>query len=109
MKMEEANIITIKNQKDKAENKILLDAMLRNEKLKTLLPENLIFELKALLIEPGIGLNLRNHMCHGLLEVEEMFSAASIYVWWLCLRLAIHDHVVCSTNTDKRANPILSC
>lgn len=56
------------------------------EPLKKVLGEDLLFDLRGLLIERH-GSNLRNNMAHGLLDYTEFYSAPCIYLWWLTLRL----------------------
>ena len=49
---------------------------------------DLRLELRALLIEQE-GANLRNDTAHGLLTDGAAWSSASIYAWWLVLRLVV--------------------
>lgn len=65
-----------------------LGALLDMDEATTYLGENLAFELRSVLLEQ-VGPNLRNEMAHGLLTDAGMWGAASIYTWWLCLRIAL--------------------
>jgi hypothetical protein len=56
------------------------------EPLSGLLNEDLVFELRGLLVE-RFGANLRNDMAHGLLDHESFYSPSSCYLWWLALHL----------------------
>lgn len=47
---------------------------------------NLMFDLRGMLIE-RFGYNLRNKLAHGLLPEGGFYQAASVYLWWLILRL----------------------
>lgn len=56
------------------------------ETLANCLGEDVVFELRALLVE-RFGANLRNDMAHGLLNHESFYAPASCYFWWLALHL----------------------
>lgn len=56
------------------------------EPLKEILGEDLVFDLRGLLIE-RYGANLRNDAAHGLLDYGDFYSAPCVYLWWLTLRL----------------------
>ncbi len=64
-------------------NKILYDY---NDELIEILGEDLLFDLKGLLVE-RFGSNLRNLVAHGLLETSAFTSRQMIYLWWITLRL----------------------
>ncbi|MFC3337115.1 DUF4209 domain-containing protein [Paracandidimonas soli] len=51
--------------------------------------KDLVFEFKALFCDP-FGHNLRNELAHGLLDDGDCRSAASIYAWWLSLKLVFN-------------------
>ncbi|MEH7521337.1 DUF4209 domain-containing protein [Priestia megaterium] len=63
-----------------------LNTLLYMPKLKELLGENLVFDLQSLLVEK-FGYNLRNVMSHGLSNYNEFYSTATIYTWWIVLRI----------------------
>ena len=56
------------------------------EPLSKMLNEDLVFELRSLLVE-RFGANLRNDMAHGLLDHDSFYSPSSCYLWWLAFRL----------------------
>ena len=56
------------------------------EPLKEVLGEDLLFDLRGLLIE-RYGSNLRNDLAHGLLDYYALFTPPCVYLWWLTLRL----------------------
>lgn len=62
-----------------------LSALLGSDEATAIFGEDLIFDMKALLTEPG-GPNLRNVVAHGLGEDAELHSTASVYAWWTALR-----------------------
>ncbi|WP_162598653.1 DUF4209 domain-containing protein [Nocardioides gilvus] len=53
-----------------------------------ILGESLQFELQAMLVEQS-GPNLRHNTAHGLLDDAQAWSASSVYIWWLCLKLVV--------------------
>lgn len=65
-----------------------LGALLAMDRTTEFLGADLRFELRALLIEQE-GANLRNDTAHGLLTDGAAWSSASIYAWWLVLRLMV--------------------
>ena len=54
--------------------------------------KDLTFEIKSIFTE-ALGYNLRNNVAHGLLNDDESTSIASIYAWWMILRLIIRSIV----------------
>lgn len=83
-----------------------LGALLDTEEATTILGPNLVFELRAVLLEQ-VGPNLRNELAHGLLTDGTIWSAPSVYVWWLCLRMVLAplalDESVVGTQDDSAA------
>lgn len=55
---------------------------------KTIFGEDLFFELKSIFTD-SLGYNLRNEVAHGLLDDNSSRSSASIYAWWLILRIIV--------------------
>lgn len=72
-------------------NRILTDDVLLT-KLTEVLGEDLVFQLKGLLVQHH-GANLRNEIAHGTLGADEFrsgfYGLQSIYTWWLALRLCL--------------------
>jgi hypothetical protein len=70
--------------------------------------DNLAFEFRALFCEPS-GPNLRNVLCHGLLEEDGCYSAHAIYAWWLGLKLVFNTfwnaHHQSNTAADSGDRP----
>lgn len=54
--------------------------------LSEVLGDDLVFELRGLLVE-RFGANLRNDMAHGLLDHDSFYAPAGCYFWWLALHL----------------------
>lgn len=67
-----------------------LSTLLKNKDIKEAVDKNLVFEFKALLTEQ-VGRNLRNNVAHGLINSYNLQSVGTIYLWWLCLKLAINS------------------
>lgn len=65
-----------------------LGSLLEMPEAKVFLGEDLTFELQSVLLEQ-VGPNLRNEIAHGLVTDAVLWGAASVYVWWLCLRMAL--------------------
>lgn len=65
-----------------------LPSLLSMSETAQILGESIQFELQAMLVEQN-GPNLRHNTAHGLLDDNQAWSASSIYVWWLCLRLVV--------------------
>lgn len=63
-----------------------LEGLLKEEKLKGILGEDAIFDLRGLLVEE-FGTNLRNSVAHGLVSQNGFFSPRVTYFWWLILHL----------------------
>jgi len=72
------------------ENENGLSTLLNHERATEVLDEDLLFEIKAVFTE-SIGPNLRNEVAHGLLGDQVAGSTASIYAWWLVLRLVVRS------------------
>lgn len=65
-----------------------LPSLLAMSSTAQILGRSLQFELHAMLVEQN-GPNLRHNTAHGLLDDKQAWSASSVYVWWLCLRLVV--------------------
>ena len=68
------------------QTEIGLSALIELPEVTKVFGETLAFELQAVFCDSA-GPNLRNSLAHGLLDDDDMFSAASVYAWWLTLRL----------------------
>lgn len=74
---------------DGIENENGLSALVDSPQLTDIFGEDLAFELKALFCDP-LGPNLRNEVAHGLLDHDSCQTAATIYAWWLLLRVTFN-------------------
>ena len=84
--MKQNDVITSK--REIIQDDFLLHEVLNLPELKEVLAEDLIFTLKGLLIERW-GSNLRNDMCHGLLDHNYFFDPVLAYLWWLTLYMCL--------------------
>lgn len=76
--------------RDGIENENGLTTLLNNERAEEIFGEDLLFELKAVFTE-SVGPNLRNEVAHGLLSDISSNSYASVYSWWMVLRLVVQS------------------
>lgn len=67
-----------------------LSSLLDNPMAEDILGKDFLFELKSIFTE-SIGFNLRNEVAHGLLSDEGSSSVASVYAWWMMLRLTVRS------------------
>ena len=65
-----------------------LNKMLRMPETNKLLGEDIVFDLRGLLVEKW-GVNFRNRMAHGLFDPGAFYSVYAIYTWWITLRLCV--------------------
>ncbi|MDD5689341.1 MAG: DUF4209 domain-containing protein [Caldisericia bacterium] len=70
------------------ETVLSINSLLHQETASELFQEDLLFELKAIFIDP-LGFNMRNNIAHGLVDDRLNYSNASVYTWFFCLRLII--------------------
>lgn len=101
--LKDNNIQTIRI--DETDNENSLSTLLNHEKAKEILGENLWFEMKAIFGEQ-VGANLRNEVAHGLLDDETSQSEASVYAWWMILRLIVrapYEIEITNENTINEA------
>ena len=68
-------------QKEKDINQLLWD-----EKLGTIFGQDILFDLRGILIEK-CGCNMRNELAHGLMPENAFYRLESVYLWWLVIRL----------------------
>ncbi len=81
------NGITPKNiDADRVENFWGFERILDEPKTVEIFGDELVYELKSLLVEP-LGPNFRNSMSHGLLSPGDFKGKTALYLWWLILRI----------------------
>jgi len=72
------------------ENEMGLSSLLDIPEINTIIPTDVVFEIRALLSDQP-GPNLRNEISHGLITTDEALGNNAIYFWWYCLRLMINS------------------
>lgn len=68
------------------ENEVGLSSLLDKPEAKTLLGNDLHFNLVLLYTDP-LGANIRNYVAHGLLNDHSSQSDAVVYAWWLYFKI----------------------
>lgn len=79
-------IRTVTLDKDGIEIEVGLSTLVDKPEFAIIFGDDIAFEIRALMCE-STGYNLRNNVAHGLLNVDEMQSVASVYFWWFCFKL----------------------
>lgn len=87
--LKQAGVSTTTLDKEGIENENGLSTLMALSEAAKVFGDDLAFELKALFCDP-FGPNLRNELAHGLLDDADCRSAASIYAWWLGLRMVFN-------------------
>jgi hypothetical protein len=64
-----------------------INELLPSDDVKEIFGEDLVFDLRGILIE-RFGHNLRNKSAHGLMPEAEFYDASSVYLWWLMLHMS---------------------
>ena len=96
-------IRTITLDKDGIEVEVGLSTLVEKTEFTQIFGEDIAFEIRALMCE-STGSNLRNNVAHGLLNENEMQSAASIYFWWFCFKLVYMQYIAASKSNGKTNN-----
>lgn len=76
--------------------------LLRMPKFKEIFGDAITFDLRSLLVEQESS-NLRHGMTHGLYGYDAFHSPASIYLWWLVLRLVCLGVILREKGSDSSA------
>lgn len=79
-------VTTISNEGIQEEKNV--NTLLKEEKLIDILGEDIIFTLRALLIEKS-GDNFRNDISHGLMSYERCEGGCAKYLWWLVWKMCV--------------------
>jgi hypothetical protein len=81
-------VITSGFNRQNLQNEHDLNTMLVKDEMTLLFDEDIVFDLRGLLVEHH-GVNLRNFVAHGMLNDSELQSDATLYLWGLTLRLCL--------------------
>jgi hypothetical protein len=84
-------IVTSNLESDATQEERQLGWLLYHEQMEKTFGAACTFNLRALLVE-RFGANLRNDMAHGLLPESAFSTPATVYFWWLVLRLCCSGH-----------------
>ncbi len=84
--LQRKGVITAGLDKNMIQDQFTLQKIIYDENLEAELGEDIVFDLKGLLVE-RFGSNLRNLSAHGLMSTNDFYSARCIYFWWLIFRL----------------------
>ncbi|ONN55992.1 hypothetical protein AC057_11900 [Acinetobacter genomosp. 33YU] len=82
--------------KEGIENENGLSTLVTLPEANEVFGEDLLFEIKCIFTE-SLGFNLRNQVAHGLLDDENSSSIATVYGWWMVLRMIINSLVTGKT------------
>lgn len=86
--LKQANVRTSVIDEAGIENEVGLSSLLDKQEAKSLLGDDLHFNLKSLFTDP-LGANIRNYVAHGLLNDNSSQSDAVVYAWWLYLKIIV--------------------
>ena len=76
--------------KEGIENENGLSSLMDMPEAAAVFGGDLVFEIKAIFTE-SIGSNLRNEVAHGMLDDNSSSSLASVYAWWMLLRIVVRS------------------
>ncbi|WP_313390081.1 DUF4209 domain-containing protein [Leclercia sp.] len=86
--LKQANVRTSTIDEAGIENEVGLSSLLDKPEAKSLLGNDLHFNLVSLYTDP-LGANLRNYAAHGLLNDDSSQSDAVVYAWWLYYKIIV--------------------
>ena len=78
--------LTSTRESDGTQNEKDINQLLWDEKLGTIFGQDILFDLRGILIEK-CGCNMRNELAHGLMPENAFYRLESVYLWWLVIRL----------------------
>jgi len=81
-----SGIITSNISTDGIQDEKTLKIMLLHEKTKEIFGEDIIFDLRCILIE-RYGINFRNELAHGLIDYYSFYRPEIVFLWGLILKL----------------------
>lgn len=84
--LEQSGVVPRNIDADGVEDVWLLGRILDHEKLREILDEDMLYELRTLMAG-RLGPNLRNSIAHGLLNESALNGEMGFYLWWVIVRL----------------------
>lgn len=88
--LKQRGVVTTNTSPDGIEKENGLSSLMEHPEVNEVFGQTLALEIQYLFCIPG-GPNLRNEIAHGLLNSDETSSHASIYGWWLLLRIVMNN------------------
>ncbi|WP_300717912.1 DUF4209 domain-containing protein, partial [uncultured Brachyspira sp.] len=84
-----------KDRYGKFEKELSLDEILKVKKddIIKIFGEGLYFELNTLLSNEDYCLNLRNNLCHGLININDFYSQNYVYLWALIFKIILYFYI----------------
>ena len=89
MLLQNTGTITTRIDQDGTQSELSLKSLLSLDSINLVLPDTLVFEIRTLLIYKGSS-NIRNKLCHGLIEADEFETINVLYFWWIVLKTSLH-------------------
>jgi hypothetical protein len=77
-----------------------INDLLPSDEVKDVLGEDLLFDLRGILIE-RFGHNLRNESAHGLMPEAAFYDVVSVYLWWLVLHICWKGFVIAHSKREE--------
>lgn len=77
-----------------------LNQLLWMPEMEQIFGQDIAFDLRGILIE-RFGHNMRNESAHGLMPEGAFYQPASVYLWWLVLRLCWLGYKLTQSNEEE--------
>lgn len=84
--LQQHEIVTSTLEADGTQKERDLNQLLWMPEIEGIMGPNITFDLRGILIE-RFGHNMRNESAHGLMPEGAFYQPASVYLWWLLIRL----------------------
>ena len=98
--LQQHGVVTSKLESDGIQDERDINKLLWEPKLSQILGDDVLFDLRGILIN-RFGHNMRNEMSHGLMSAASFSQEASVYLWWLVLRLCYRGYTLLSGDRPK--------
>nr|WP_308985919.1 DUF4209 domain-containing protein [Coraliomargarita sp. SDUM461004] len=95
-------IVTSKIEQDGKQKEYDLNYLLWMPEVDEMLGEDILFDLRGILIE-RFGHNMRNESAHGLMREVSFYQPASVYLWWLVLHLCWRGYRIAKYQERQQA------
>lgn len=84
--LQNRGVVTSTRESDGTQKEKDINLLLWDETALEIFGPDILFDLRGILIE-RFGSNMRNELAHGLMHEGAFWSAESVYLWWLVIRL----------------------